>query len=166
MGHVSLSFVYYLPEELQDVSLGYFLHDVGKIHIPGGLLNKNGPLSDGEFEVVKKHSYEKGINIIQKNRLSTPFIVNTVKYHHSNVFNNEEGCYPDDKHPIELPAYVKICKLADIYDAMTSKRCYKEAFNPVGVVTEICKQGPYVTVYPQGLCKNRRYFPSGQCCHP
>ena len=56
------------------------------------------------------------------------------------MYKNEKGCYPDDKHPLELPPYVKICKLADIYDAMTSKRCYKEAFNPVGVVTDIYRE--------------------------
>ena len=136
----ALSFIYYLPEEVKDISLGYFLHDIGKVLIPTEVLNKNGRLSDKEFQMVKKHSYEKGIHLLETNRLLNPYIYNSVKYHHNSVFNDEKGCYPEDKHPIELPIYVKICKLADIYDAMTSKRCYKEAFNPVGVVTEVYRK--------------------------
>ena len=134
------SFIYYLPDELKDISLGYFLHDIGKVLIPNEVLNKKGDLSDKEFELVKKHSYEKGVALLEKNHLLNPYIYNSVKYHHNSVYKNEAGCYPDDKHPIELPPYVKICKLADIYDAMTSKRCYKEAFNPVGVVTDIYRK--------------------------
>ena len=57
--------------------------------------------------------------------------------HHSRLFNDEERCYPDLINPVDIPPYVKVCKLADIYDAMTSKRSYKEALNPVGVVSDI-----------------------------
>jgi len=136
----SMSFIYYLPEELHDIALGYFLHDLGKVLIPAEILNKKGNRTESEFELIKKHSFEKGIQILEKNNLKNPFLSNTVGYHHSRLFQDEKGCYPNDKHPIELPPYVKICKLADIYDAMTSKRCYKEAQNPVGVVTEIFRK--------------------------
>ena len=78
--------------------------------------------------------------ILEKNRLDNPFVKNVVKYHHSPLFKGEEGCYPEDRHHIENPPYVKICKLADIYDAMTSKRSYKDAFNPIAVVTEIFRK--------------------------
>jgi HD-GYP domain-containing protein (c-di-GMP phosphodiesterase class II) len=139
-GEKPISFIYYLPEELHDIAMGYFLHDVGKVLIPDNILNKKGKLTDDEFAVVKRHSYEKGMQILEKNKLSNPFISNTVKYHHGLLYPDEKGCYPEDKHPIELPPYVKISKLADIYDAMTSRRCYKEAFNPVGVVTEIFRK--------------------------
>ena len=58
-------------------------------------------------------------------------------YHHAALYPGEENCYPGDKTYNELPSYVKICKLADIYDAMASKRCYKEAQNPTWVVSEM-----------------------------
>lgn len=131
------SFLYYLPEELYDISIGFFLHDIGKVLIPEEILNKEGPLSKKEFEIIKDHSLEYGIRLLNKNKVKSPFINNIVKYHHGFLFKGEERCYPSDRYYIENPAYVKICKLADIYDAMTSKRCYKDAFNPVVVVTDL-----------------------------
>jgi HD-GYP domain-containing protein (c-di-GMP phosphodiesterase class II) len=134
------SFINYLPEDLQDMSVGYFLHDVGKVLIPEKILNKPGRLSSQEFEIVQKHSFEKGPEILEKNRINNPVIKNIVTYHHSALFPGEQRCYPVDKLPVEIPPYVKVAKLADIYDAMTSKRCYKEALNPVSVVTEIYRK--------------------------
>lgn len=130
----------YKLKELHDISLGFFLHDVGKVLIPENILNKKEELTKQEFQLIKTHSFEKGIMVLEKNRLKTPFIRYVVQYHHSALFNAEENCYPADKPYNEIPAYVKICKLADIYDAMTSKRTYKEALNPVVVVTEIFKK--------------------------
>lgn len=131
------SFLYYLPEDLYDISIGFFLHDVGKVMIPENILNKKGKLSKEEFEVIKSHTLENGIKILNKNMIKSPFINNIVKYHHSALFTNEGRCYPKDRLHIENPAYVKICKLVDIYDAMTSKRSYKNASNPVAVVTDL-----------------------------
>ena len=133
----SSSFVNFLPADLRDVSLGYFLHDVGKLLIPEKILNKKGPLTDEEFEVIKGHSFEKGGEIMDKNRINNPFARNPALYHHCPLYDGEKRCYPDDKKPLEIPIYVKFCKLADIYDAMTSKRAYKDAMNPTGVVTNI-----------------------------
>ena len=135
-----LSFIYYLPQELHDIALGYFLHDVGKVLIPENVLNKKGKLTEQEFDLVKRHSYEKGYEILSRNRLENPFIGNSVKYHHALLYQGETGCYPENIHPIELTPYVKICKLSDMYDAMTSKRAYKDAINPVGVVTELFRK--------------------------
>ncbi len=132
------TFIFYQPEEIQEMALGYFLHDVGKVLIPDKILNKKGKLTDEEFEIVKQHSYVKGIEILKKNRIEyNLYIKNIVKYHHSNIYKGEERCYPHDKSYEEIPPYVKICKLSDIYDAMTSKRSYKEALSPISVVTDI-----------------------------
>lgn len=127
----------YHPEELRDIATGFFLHDIGKIMIPDSILNKVSRLSPGEFELVKQHSYELGASILEKNRLKNTFVANIVSYHHAELFKGEERCYPSTRPFSDIPLYVKMCKLADIYDAMTSKRCYKEAWNPIGVVTEI-----------------------------
>jgi HD-GYP domain-containing protein (c-di-GMP phosphodiesterase class II) len=122
------------------ISIGFFLHDVGKVLIPDQILNKPGRLTPEEFAIVKTHSYEKGITILDKNIIHSTAIRDIVKYHHGAIQTDEPNCYPDVSAPEDLPIYVKICKLADIYDAMTSKRCYKDAFNPVGVVTEIVRK--------------------------
>ncbi|MFP3982512.1 MAG: HD-GYP domain-containing protein [Desulfurivibrionaceae bacterium] len=124
-------------DELRDISIGLFMHDIGKVLIDPEILNKKGRLTEQEFEVVKTHSTSKGVKIFEKNNLSNPYYLNISLYHHARIFPAEKRCYPDHKSSHEIPPYVKACKLADIYDAMTSKRCYKEALNPVAVVTEL-----------------------------
>jgi HD-GYP domain-containing protein (c-di-GMP phosphodiesterase class II) len=131
------SFTCYYPDELADISLGFFLHDMGKIIVADEVLNKEGRLTEAEFEEVKKHSYEHGVNLLDKNNIKNSVIRNIVNYHHAPLYEGEERCYPIDKKYTQIPLYTKICKLADIYDAMTSKRCYKEAINPISVVTQL-----------------------------
>lgn len=123
--------------EINSIAIGFFLHDVGKILISDKILNKPGPLNDNEFDRIKHHSFEMGAKVLQQNRIQDPIIENTVKYHHSPLYASEPNCYPDTPFPGELPTYVKICKLVDIYDAMTSRRCYKAARNPIAVVTQL-----------------------------
>jgi len=134
------SFIYYLPEDMADISLGFFLHDIGLTRVSQEILNKKGPLTPKEYAVVKTHSHELGMELLDRFAIDNPFVRNCVRYHHGALFNGEPSCYPDEKQPIETPPYVKVCRLADVYDAMTSKRCYREAFNPVGVVTELFRK--------------------------
>jgi HD-GYP domain-containing protein (c-di-GMP phosphodiesterase class II) len=136
----SQRYSYYTSDEIRDISIGFFMHDLGKVLIPDEILNKKGRLTSQEFEIVKTHAHEKGEEILSKNNITNPFITNTVRFHHSPLYGDEKNCYPDLLSPQQIPLYVKICKLADIYDAMTSKRCYKEALNPVGVVTDIFRK--------------------------
>ena len=135
-----LSFIYYLPEDIYDVAIGLFVHDLGKVLIPDKIINKKGGLSPTEFQLVQTHSYMKGLEILEINKLNNTTIKNIVAYHHSPAYNGEPRCYPSDKLAIEIPPYVKIAKLSDIYDAMTSKRSYKDALNPIGVVTNLFHQ--------------------------
>ena len=127
----------YYDDELYNISIGLFMHDLGKVMIDKAILNKKGKLTKEEFAEVQKHSEEKGSILLDKNNIANPFVRNITKLHHARLFNNEKRCYPMDREPQSIPPYVKICKLADIYDAMTSKRCYKDAFNPVGAVSDI-----------------------------
>ncbi len=131
------SYTCYYSEELSDIALGFFLHDIGKIIVADEILNKQGKLTPAEFDEVKKHSYEYGINLLDRNSLKNSVIRGIINYHHSPLYEGEERCYPIHKKHVEIPLYARICKLADIYDAMTSKRCYKEAINPINVVTQI-----------------------------
>ncbi len=131
------SYTCYYPEELKDISLGFFLHDIGKISVADEILNKEGRLTEIEFSEVKKHSYDYGVGLLDKNNLKNAAIRNIISYHHAPLYDGEQRCYPDKKSHNDIPLYARICKLADIYDAMTSKRCYKEAINPISVVTKV-----------------------------
>lgn len=131
------SFTYYFPEEIKDMAIGFFLHDIGKTAIPESIMNKPSQLTAKEYEVVKTHSYKQGMAILNKNKVSNSIIQNIVKYHHTPLYPEERDGYPLGRAPNELPAYVKVCKIADIYDAMTSIRSYADALNPIRVVTRI-----------------------------
>jgi HD-GYP domain-containing protein (c-di-GMP phosphodiesterase class II) len=129
----------YSAQELQDISTGFFLHDVGKVLLPDSTLNKPGRLSPEEFELIKGHSFKHGIDVLKKNGIHNRIIRDIVRYHHGPLYDGEARCYPPVRSAIDLPIHVRIGKLADLYDAMTSKRCYKDAFNPVSVVTNMVR---------------------------
>lgn len=125
------------PEKLKDISIGYFLHDIGKILLSGEIVNKKGRLTDEEFEVMKKHSIQLGLQVFEKNKITNRFILDSAEFHHAAMYTDEKRCYPATRSPEQIPPYVKVCKMADIYDAMTSRRCYKEAFNPINVINDL-----------------------------
>ncbi|MBW2370494.1 MAG: HD domain-containing protein [Deltaproteobacteria bacterium] len=130
---------HYGKKMLHDISIGFFLHDVGKVLIPDSIMNKTGKLTPAEFELIKTHSYEAGLAVLEKNQITNPLICDMVKLHHAAIVAGETNSYPPVADPSSIEPYVKICKLADMYDAMTSKRSYKDAFNPIGVVTSIVR---------------------------
>ena len=104
------------------------LHDFGKIAIPDIILNKPGKFTDEEYEEMKKHS-EKGAVIVErilKNSEDTTFkkiAVNVAHYHHEKW--DGKG-YPEGIQGEEIPFEARVMALADVFDALVSKRVYKE----------------------------------------
>jgi len=131
------SFSYYLPGDLDDISLGLFLFDIGKALVPEPLLKKSAALTREELAVVRRHSYEFGARILEANHLSHPVLANMVRFHHCPIFDGERGGYPRNRPVAEIPLYVKICKLMDIYDAMVSRTSYRDARNQPAAATEL-----------------------------
>lgn len=162
---VSNSYICFHKDELEEISMGFFLHDIGKVMVPDKVLNKSGKLTSIEFDLVKRHSYDFGAQILEKNKLRNSYIRNIVKNHHAPIFPGEERCYPQEDHSRDIPIHVKIGKLADIYDAMTSKRSYKEAFNQINVVTEIfrkyAKKDPILQYVLHAFVKSIGIYPPG-----
>jgi len=122
-------FFYYAPEAIRAISMGYLIHDMGKIMVPASLLNKKNGLSRKERKEMQKHVGEYGISLLKMNGICDVYMENIIKYHHAAIYVNEKNAYPEHQCPSDLPPYVKICKLADIYSAMTLKRSYGEAVN-------------------------------------
>lgn len=108
------------------------LHDIGKIYISDNILLKPGKLTDEEYEIMKTHS-EKGAIIIEKimRGVETEEFVEIAKdvalYHHEKW--NGKG-YPAGLKGTEIPLSARIMAVADVYDALRSKRCYKEQMTP------------------------------------
>ena len=104
------------------------LHDLGKIAIPDNILNKPGRLTDEEFEFIKIHP-EKGHSIIGKifsginDENFMRIAENIALYHHEKY---DGSGYPKGISGEEIPLEARIMAIADVYDALVSKRCYKE----------------------------------------
>lgn len=111
------------------------LHDVGKIGIPEDVLNKPGRLTEEEYEIIKGH-VEASIDII-RHLPSLDYVIPAVIGHHERY---DGTGYPRRIAGEDIPVTARILCIADCFDAMTSRRCYKKAF-PVEVARENLLQG-------------------------
>ena len=107
------------------------MHDLGKIGIDDKILRKPGRLTDMEFEVMKTHAEKSGelVESILKDVEDEYFVTiakNMARHHHEKW--NGAG-YPDGLKGEEIPMEARIMAVADVYDALVSKRCYKDAMN-------------------------------------
>ena len=108
------------------------MHDIGKIKIPDTILNKPGKLTDEEFDIMKKHS-EYGAEIIRKTmgdieeKDYITIAYNIARYHHERY--DGKG-YPEGLKGDSIPLEARIMALADVYDALISKRVYKDPLPP------------------------------------
>ena len=130
------------PKFMSDVVRSAPLHDIGKINIPDGVLNKPGKLTDEEYEIMKTHT-TAGKRIME-NAISTvegdsylKEARNMAAYHHERW--DGKG-YPEGIHGEVIPLSARIMAVADVFDALTSKRVYKPAF-PLEKALEILEEG-------------------------
>ena len=118
-------------QDIDMVASSARLHDVGKIHIPDSILNKNGKLTDEEYAQMKTHS-EMGVAIIEEilSEVSGEKFLQTAKliahYHHERW--DGKG-YPQGLAGTDIPLYGRVMAVCDVYDALTSVRPYKKAFS-------------------------------------
>ncbi len=130
---VLLAKALHLPlEEQIRINLGAHLHDIGKVGIPDAILNKVGPLDDKEFALIKQHTLT-GYKIIKKVR-SFSEISDIILYHHERV----DGLgYPEGLSGQEISLATKIVSIADSFDAMTSKRPYRQSLTTTEALKEL-----------------------------
>lgn len=105
-------------------TMNAYLHDVGKLAIPQEILNKPGALTDEEFKIMKTHT-TKGYEICMKDIKMRPY-ADAALYHHESL--NGSG-YPNGVTKKDIPYVAQIVRVADEYDAITSKRQYKTHIN-------------------------------------
>ena len=115
--------------DIDIITLASSLHDIGKIAIDEKILNKPGRFTDEEFAIMKTHT-SKGAEMLEKlpNVKTEPLVQKAyeiARWHHERY---DGRGYPDGLKGEEIPVSAQIVALADVYDALTSERCYKKAF--------------------------------------
>ncbi len=112
-------------EEVQNIKYIALLHDIGKVGITDNVLNKPGRLTEIEFNIIKSHTTIGGD--ILKDIKTIPGVDSGAKYHHERY--DGKG-YPCGLAGEEIPAVARIICIADSYDAMNSKRIYRDSLAP------------------------------------
>lgn len=147
-------------KQLFEIGLGAILHDVGKIMVPKEILEKNGRLTNEEFEIIKNHS-RAGFDLLRNAPNISLITAHCAFQHHERL--NGSG-YPQGISGDQIHLYAKILAVADVFDAVTSNRVYRKAMLPhegleilyAGAGTLFDKQivemfSRTVAIYPTGL---------------
>ncbi|HRK21379.1 MAG TPA: HD domain-containing protein [Fimbriimonadaceae bacterium] len=121
-------------EALEELRVGTILHDIGKIGVPDQILNKPGRLTDEEFEVMKSHPVI-GYEICRPLMLSEGVLM-IIRNHHEKL---DGSGYPDGLKGGELPLSLRIVCVADAFDAMSSRRPYRDVMDLHKVLGELAK---------------------------
>lgn len=129
--HLNLS-----EKELHDLEIGGLFHDVGKIGIPDAILRKDSKLTDDEYSEIKNHP-SIGEHILSSASIFQD-IIPIVKHHHERYDGNG---YPGRLQGENIPYLARIAAIADTFDAMTSRRSYRDAMDLDYVISEFerCK---------------------------
>ena len=115
-----------LPDnEIHDIGVSGLLHDIGKTMIPNEILNKPGRLTDDEFNIMKKHSVY-GYNMLKDRKDLNNSILMGVLQHHERI---DGTGYPLGFDAPKICQFAKILSVADVYDALVTKRPYKDALS-------------------------------------
>ncbi len=133
-----------LPDEVRQVRLGALLHDVGKLSVPDGILSKPGPLSTGEWSVMREHpgAGERTLAPLLRHSEavdegSVENVLSIVRWHHERW---DGRGYPDGLAGDEIPLGARIVAVADAYQAMRERRPYRSALSREDALAELARE--------------------------
>lgn len=124
--------------EIIEIGTGALLHDIGKLFLPREILDKPCKLSELEFDVIKTHS-EIGFLLLKDQNWLPGKSVQIIHNHHERL---DGSGYPNRLSDEQIHLYDRIVGVADVFDAMTSKRNYREALSYEFAFKEIIKEAP------------------------
>ena len=121
-------------DDIENLKNAAYLHDIGKIGIPDTILNKPTKLTNEEFAIIKEHT-TIGANIL-KNVSLIPHVQEVIRHHHERYDGHG---YPDGLKGEEIPIHARIVAVADSYDAMSSRRIYRNQLPQKTIIEELAK---------------------------
>lgn len=125
---------------IQQLAIGAFLHDVGKIQIPDQILNKPGKLSSDEYKIIQKH-VNHSVNIIQTIPGISALSVEVAAQHHERA---DGSGYPLHLQQDNISNYGAMIAICDVFDALTADRCYRDSYSQIkafSVLRNLAMQG-------------------------
>ncbi len=122
----------YSPEIVKNIAMGGLLHDIGKVRVPAEILNKPDVLTTEEFDEMMKHP-EYGYEMVKNDKVLSAMTKGIIKSHHE---KRDGTGYMNGVTKDEIPDYVSIITICDMYDAMTTDRCYRKRM-PIHSALEI-----------------------------
>jgi len=146
-----------VDEKAEEIAVSSILHDVGKIHIPDAILNKPGPLDDGEWQIMKTHTLAGEMILGSKSFYATAREI--ARSHHENW---DGSGYPDGLSGEAIPVSARIVAVADVFDALAYERPYKSAWPFEKIIDEMKsmsgkKFDPLVLEKFMGVSKNQNF---------
>lgn len=130
---------------MEELALGAFLHDVGKVLIPDAVLNKPGRFTEEEYTIMKTHVL-LGVKVLEETPNISDIVMSVVKEHHERL--DGKG-YPYNLPANEISQYGRMIAIVDSYDAMTAERVYKAGMHPIKAFKILVSESP--TAYDKEL---------------
>lgn len=144
---------------LKDLGMAGLLHDVGKMMVPEEILNKPGRLTDEEFDIIKKHP-QLGLDVLKGSQGVCDMAMDVCLHHHERI----DGMgYPDKLSGEALSLFARMGAVCDVYDAITSIRCYKSSWEPAEAIRKMAEwqEGHFDGNVFHAFVKTIGIYPSG-----
>lgn len=144
---------------LKQVGLAGLMHDLGKVFIPQEVLNKPGKLTEEEFNIIKMHPL-KGWEFLKNSNEANDLTLDVCRHHHERV--DGKG-YPDKLSGEALSLFARMGAICDVYDAITSNRCYKKGWEPAESIRKMAewKDGHFDEAIFHAFVKTVGIYPTG-----
>jgi len=126
-------------DDIYEAGMGGLLHDTGKAFVPDAILNKQGRLTEGEFEIIRRHPRD-GYDVLVKSPQISQIVLDITLHHHE---RHDGSGYPDRLAGDGISQFAQMASIVDVYDAITSDRCYHKGMTAAEALRKIFEWGKF-----------------------